>query len=300
MAELWKSAKQTYVKRSTLAAYVQCLEHHILPQFGSATAIDEIEVQAFVAKKQEEGLSTKTIKDMLVVLKMVVRYGAKRKWLPPVDWEIKLSGESGKQQVKVLTVAHQKIVMEYLKENPNLRNLGIYISLTAGLRIGEVCALTWNDLDLENGVIHVGKTVERIAMAQQTGRKTRLIIDTPKSPSSIRQIPMSSELRKMVCHLQEQTRGSDYVLSNCDKPAEPRTYRCYYNRLMKQLGMPALKYHGLRHTFATRCIESQCDYKTVSVLLGHSSVNITLNLYVHPNLEQKQRCIKQIEEYLDL
>ena len=85
-----------------------------------------------------------------------------------------------------------------------------------------------------------------------------------------------------------------YVLTNSAKPMEPRTYRDYYNRLMKLLDMPNLKFHGLRHSFATRCIESRCDYKTVSVLLGHSNITTTLNLYVHPNMEQKKKCVEQM------
>ena len=85
-----------------------------------------------------------------------------------------------------------------------------------------------------------------------------------------------------------------YVISNDSKPIEPRTYRTYYKRLMKSLNIPAIKFHGLRHSFATRCIESNCDYKTVSVLLGHSDISTTLNLYVHPNMEQKKRCISKM------
>ncbi len=85
-----------------------------------------------------------------------------------------------------------------------------------------------------------------------------------------------------------------YVISNDSKPIEPRTYRAYYKRLMKSLNIPPIKFHGLRHSFATRCIESNCDYKTVSVLLGHSDISTTLNLYVHPNMEQKKRCITKM------
>ena len=81
---------------------------------------------------------------------------------------------------------------------------------------------------------------------------------------------------------------------------EPRIYRNYYNKMIQMLNIPKLKFHGLRHSFATRCIESNCDYKTVSVLLGHSNVSTTLNLYVHPNMEQKQRCIDQMFRSLQL
>lgn len=84
------------------------------------------------------------------------------------------------------------------------------------------------------------------------------------------------------------------MLTNSEKPLEPRIYRRYYKLLMERLDMPRIKFHGLRHTFATRCIESQCDYKTVSSILGHSNISTTLNLYVHPDMGQKRKCIDKM------
>ena len=85
-----------------------------------------------------------------------------------------------------------------------------------------------------------------------------------------------------------------FILTNDTKPTEPRTYRNYYKRLLNKLGIPDIKFHGLRHSFATRCIEANSDYKTVSVILGHSNISTTLNLYVHPNKEQKKKCIDKM------
>ena len=154
--------------------------------------------------------------------------------------------------------------------------------------------MTWNDLDTELGVISITKTIQRIYYVGGEERRTEVIIDTPKSKNSIREIPMTKDLLRMVKPLKKVVNGSFYVLTNSAVPTEPRTYRNYYKRLMKQLDIPALKFHGLRHSFATRCIESNCDYKTVSVLLGHSNISTTLNLYVHPNMEQKKRCVEQM------
>ena len=125
-------------------------------------------------------------------------------------------------------------------------------------------------------------------------RHTELILDTPKTKNSIREIPMSRNLQKMLKPVKKVVNESFYVLTNEAKPTEPRTYRNYYKKLMKELDIPDLKFHGLRHSFATRCIESNCDYKTVSVILGHSNISTTLNLYVHPNMEQKKKCIDQM------
>ena len=105
---------------------------------------------------------------------------------------------------------------------------------------------------------------------------------------------MNKELLKMLRPLKKIVNGKFHVLTNEEKPTEPRTYRNYYKRMMEQLNIPPLKFHGLRHSFATRCIESNCDYKTVSVILGHSDITTTLNLYVHPNMEQKKRCIDKV------
>ncbi|WP_445455679.1 tyrosine-type recombinase/integrase [Flavobacterium sp. HNIBRBA15423] len=162
--DLWKTNKKQYVKKSSFSAYTLLIENHLLPIFGNKYSIEEREVQAFVFQKLESGLSQKTIKDILIVLKMILKYGAKHKWL------------------------------------------------------------NYNPFDI--------------------------------------QFPTEREK--------------------------------YYKNLMKELKMPDLKFHGLRHSFATRCIESNCDYKTVSVLLGHSNISTTLNLYVHPNMEQKKKAIEQM------
>ena len=123
---------------------------------------------------------------------------------------------------------------------------------------------------------------------------TKLVINAPKTQNSCRQIPMSKDLLALVKPLMKVVNKSYYVLSNSDKPIEPRTYRNYYKDLLAQLGIPDLKFHGLRHSFATKCIEAGCDYKTVSVLLGHANISTTLNLYVHPNADQKKRCIDKM------
>jgi integrase len=184
--------------------------------------------------------------------------------------------------------------MEYVQSHFTFMNLGIYICLCAGLRIGEVCALVWDDIDVESGVINVSKTIQRIYVIEGGEKHTEVIIDTPKSKNSIREIPIARDFLKMIKPFKKVVNGSFYVLTNSDQPTEPRTYRNYYKRLMTQLNMPKVKFHGLRHSFATRCIESKCDYKTVSVLLGHSNISTTLNLYVHPNMEQKKKCVEQM------
>lgn len=294
IALAWKVDKQRYVKQSTYAAYALILENHILPTFGEYEALSEKLVQEYVLKKLKDGLSTKTVKDILIVLKMVMKFGVKNEWLDYCEWDIKYPTTETNKEIEVLTVANHKKILDFIKNNFTFRNLGIYISLTTGLRIGEICALKWEDIDTNNGTIGVNRTIERIYIAEGNHKHTKLVINTPKTKNSCREIPMSRELLTMVKPLKKVMNQNFYVLTNEEKPTEPRTYRNYYNRLLEKLDIPKLKYHGLRHSFATRCIESNCDYKTVSVLLGHANITTTLNLYVHPNIEQKKRCIDKM------
>ena len=161
-----------------------------------------------------------------------------------------------------------------------------------------ICALKWEDIDVRESVIHVRRTLERVYVMDEEPRRTVLIEGMPKTVNSVRDIPITKNLMKMLKPLCGIVNPDYYVLSNESKPIEPRTYRNYYKALMQELGIPRIKFHGLRHSFATRCIESNCDYKTVSVLLGHSNIGTTLNLYVHPNLEQKKKCLDKAFKFM--
>ncbi|WP_314242898.1 tyrosine-type recombinase/integrase [Empedobacter tilapiae] len=291
---LWKADKKQYVKKSSFSAYTLLIENHLRPVFGDQFIIEETDVQNFVFQKLESGLSHKTIKDILIVLKMILKFGAKHKWLDYTPFDIQFPTEREKHNIEVLSRADQKKIMNYIQEHFTFRNLGVYICLSAGMRIGEVCALTWEDIDTDNGVISVNRTIQRIYVIEEGNRRTELILDTPKTKNSIREIPISKDLLRILKPFKKIVNPSFFVLTNDAKPTEPRTYRSYYKNLMKELNMPELKFHGLRHSFATRCIESNCDYKTVSVLLGHSNISTTLNLYVHPNMEQKKKAIEQM------
>ena len=294
IAEAWKEYKRPYVKQSTMAAYVLILENHVLPEFGDNDSLHEHDVQAFVLKKIEHGLSVKSVKDILIVLKMVMKFGVKNERMNHYEWDIKYPANNMPKELEVLSVANHRKILDYVQHNFTFMSLGIYISLSTGLRIGEICALKWSDINVADGTITVQRTIERIYVVEGEKKHTQLVINTPKTVNSCREIPMSKELLAMVKPMKKVVNGDFYVLTNEDKPTEPRTYRNYYNRLMEKLDIPKLKYHGLRHSFATRCIEAGCDYKTVSVLLGHSNISTTLNLYVHPNMEQKKRCINKM------
>ena len=292
VAAMWLADKQQYVKMSTYCAYSLLLSNHLKPVFAKEQDVTEELVQAFVLGKLQQGLSRNSVKDMLMVLKMVLKYAAKHGYMPWRQIDINFPTERRQNEVRTLSRADQRRLMDHIQANFSFMNLGIYICLSAGLRIGELCALTWDDLDTDAGVVRISKTLQRIYIKDKGC--TEVIIGTPKSKNSVREIPLAKELQRFIKPLKKVVNGSFYVLTNSSSPTEPRRYRNHYRRLMQQLDLPLLKFHGLRHSFATRCIESKCDYKTVSVLLGHSSISTTLNLYVHPNLDQKKKCIERM------
>ena len=292
--KLWENDKKLYVKKSTYSAYLLLIENHINPYFADKEQITEEDVQKFVLTELRKGLSQKSIKDIIIVLKMILKFAVKQKLLAYNEIEIKFPTVGEKTDLEVLNKNDHKKIINYLQENFTFKNLGIYICLSTGMRIGEICGLLWSDIDVENGIIKVRRTVQRIYVIDGETRHTEILIDTPKTKNSIRDIPMTTELYKIIKPLKKVVNNDFYVITNEAKPTEPRTYRNYYERLIKRLVIPKLKFHGLRHSFATRCIESKCDYKTVSVILGHSNISTTLNLYVHPNMEQKKECIDQM------
>lgn len=294
IAAAWKEYKRPYVKQSTMAAYVLILENHILPTFGEDNSLPEQSVQAFVLHKIESGLSTKSVKDILIVLKMVMKFGVKKEWMTYYEWDIKYPPNSENKVLDVLSVSNHRKILNHIQSHFTFMGLGIYISLSTGLRIGEICSLKWSDINVTDGILTVNRTIERIYIIEGEKKHTELVINTPKTKNSCREIPMNKELLGMLKPLKKVVNDDYYILTNDERPIEPRTYRNYYKRLMEKLDIPKLKYHGLRHSFATRCIEVGCDYKTVSVLLGHSNISTTLNLYVHPNMEQKKRCIDKV------
>lgn len=290
----WREMKRQMVRESTLATYTSNAEKHILPAFGAMYEIDDVCMQAFVFKLADSGLSTRTIKDILLVLKMMLAYGHKKGLTEWRDWDIHMPKEDGKPELTVLTHAEQRTLMNHLRRHFSFRGLGLYICLCTGMRIGEICALKWEDIDMPMRIIRVNRTIERIYVGEGGQKRTKVVIGRPKTASSQREIPVNAELARILRPMLGLACPGGYVLSNDEKPIEPRVYRRYYQNLMRQLGLPPMKFHGLRHTFATRCIESRCDYKTVSAILGHANISTTLNLYVHPDITQKRKCIDKM------
>lgn len=297
VSKIWCDAKRPIVKHSTMCAYLLTLQTHLLPWFGTMETIAECDVQQFVIDKCASGLARKTARDMVAVLKSIVKYGNKHGIFHFEEWEIEYPTDTENKLLPTLSLNHQRILMNHLIEQPTQQNIGVLLALCTGMRIGEVCALQWEDVDFTQRIITVRHTVGRIYNCEL--KTTERIHTSPKTKNSCREIPISKQLFQSLKTVRKQSQ-SPYVVGTSTQSKEPRSYRDYFSRLLKRLNIPHLVFHGLRHTFATRCIESQCDYKTVSVILGHSNVATTLNLYVHPNLSQKKKCIDRMSKFLGM
>ena len=287
----WQQAKAGFVKHSTMCAYMLVLKTHLLPYFGAMTKIEETNVQQFIIKKLAEGLSKKSVRDIIAVLKAVVKYGVKHKNFPFEEWEVNYPTENTLRKLQTLTLYHQRILMRHLIENSNSQNIGILLALCTGMRIGEVCALRWEDVDFIHRVIYVRYTVGRIYNCKL--RMTEKIFSSPKTKDSFREIPISKQLFLALKEVRKIS-VTPFVVGNSEQSKEPRAYRDYFTRLLTRLEIPKITFHGLRHTYASTLITNGADVKTVSTMLGHSTVSTTLDIYTHSTLESRRKCVETI------
>ena len=172
----------------------------------------------------------------------------------------------------------------------DISKAGIFLCLSTGLRLGEICSLKWVDIDQERRLLHVNRTVQRIK-SKEGPAKTVLLETAPKSVFSNREIPMPDTLLALLMPFKKA--GQEYILCT-NKPMEPRTYQNHFKRYLGETKIPNYNFHTLRHTFATNCIDSGMDIKSLSEILGHSNVQITLDRYVHPSMDTKRKYINAL------
>lgn len=300
--DLWMPEKKRQVKESTFSAYCLTCSRILIPAFGEKEVgeIDKIAVRSF-AYRELESKSPKTVKDILIVLKMLMKFAADEldEVIPSVEWKIVWpSANLENHKIERYSPKQMKTILDYLMENPSNVALGMLIALTTGVRIGELCALRFSDVDFDKGVIHITKTVMRIArisdMERDSKITTALIESFPKTKQSRRDVPITPKLRKILKAFSAVSKPEYYINSGKTRCCEPRVFRAQAARVIEAAGVsPVLKFHALRHTFATTLIEANVDPKTVSSILGHSDVSITLNLYVHPSDEAKASAVNK-------
>lgn len=293
--------KQYQIKESTYAHYVWLIESHIMNYFGNIpiSSIDSSMIEEYISLKinhgkinSDAGLSPKTVKDIISLLKSIIRYGIERGKVENRDLlDVKLP-KNVKRNIALFTKSEREIIEKNTICASDLY-FGIYLSLYTGMRLGELCALKWSDIDLENEYISINKTITRIKNTQSSASKTKILIDAPKSESSIRLIPLS---KKITLQLKEREplNKEFYVLSGTERYIEPRNYYEKYNEFLKKHGIAKHPFHALRHSFATNCIEKGFDPKVLSEILGHADVKITLDRYVHPSWERKKSCMQML------
>lgn len=297
----WLIEKKEYIKESTYANYSNSIFNHIIPKLGNYylpdlnhKIIQDFLIELFKNgnKKGDGGLSEKTIKDITIIIKGSLKKAINEDKMKHIELTFNYPKSNNEKRIYVLTKQEQNKLKNYALENLSNKNIGILISLYSGIRIGELCALKWEDIDLKKGMLIINKTIQRIYVKDKNKNISKVIITTPKTRNANREIPINKNFLEII----KQLKGSkeDYILTGTNKFIEPRTYRKYFNKVLKQNKIKHFNFHSLRHTFATNCISLGIDYKTVSELLGHANVNITLNLYVHPRLSQKKKCIDLI------
>lgn len=291
--EKWLNSIKYMVKKSTYAHYYIITKNHIIPKLGSLkiNILSSDIIENYINQMYEngrvdnnKGLSEKSIRDIMVILKQILTYAN-------LNIPFKLP-KSKTKEISILNKQEQKALENIsIKQNTSY-SIGILISLYTGIRIGELCALKWKDIDLKKKVITINKTIVRIKDVENEN-KTIVIIDNPKTENAKREIPINKFLYNYIKELEEKDKEK-YFLTASYKYMEPRTYYNRFKKILETVCKKKYGFHTLRHTFATRCIEIGMDPKTLSEILGHSDIKITLSLYVHPNNNLKNKYIQKL------
>lgn len=299
---MWMENNRIRYKGATENKYQYLIDTHIMPELGNVklSQLTAPRVNAFLRQKMESGrindyggLSPSYVRSIMLIINAALKFAQDEQMCIPLKTPI-YKPPVGKNEIPILNLEQQKKLEEYLISNLDFTNIGILVSLHTGLRIGEICALSWEDIDFKNHIIHVRHTIARVINhSSQDNSFSKLILDTPKTTASLRDIPISSKLLPLLKQMKNRTK-SDFVVSDGNGFVSTRTYDYRYHSVLKKCGIPSVNYHALRHTFATRCIEAGVDVKSLSEILGHANVGITLNTYVHSSMELKRNQLEKL------
>lgn len=292
----WILSKELFLKKSTILKYKNIIATHILPELGNLNInnINNDIINKFLLDKQisgrmdgKGGLSNSYIKTMAIILSSCIDYAVNNRLCSPLPGKV-LKPIIKKNEVMVLNKAMQKELEDKLSYSDSMTEVGILLALNSGLRIGEICALRWENIDFVNRILYVRQSIVRVPDELNSDKhKTMLVVDNPKSQHSVRDIPINSKLYSIL-EKYKYNRLTDYILSGTSQFISPRTFEYRFHRVLNKHRIQDFNFHMLRHTFATRCIECGVDVKSLSEIMGHSNVNITLNSYVHSSFENKR------------
>lgn len=287
--DTYKTERKDEVRESTMSAYYSNYSTHISPSLGSMSPED---LTSGILQEWIDGMeaSPHSIRDRYTLLMGLLNWYCRKNSLPLKNFRVRRPRED-RHEIETYTRAEQKKLVEYAMEHPGLKELGVILCLGTGLRIGELCGIQWKDIDLQKNEISINKTVERV---YDVGHKhTRIVINPPKTESSRRIVPIPGRLKSILKGCSVIVKPDYFLLSGNEKPLEPRLYRNFYLDMLRKAGVRRLKFHGLRHSFATLMVESKADIKTISSILGHSGVEITMDIYVHPTIDSKREQMKK-------
>lgn len=306
LVHLWLKEKQTLVTPSTYAGFLLIVENHLIPYFGLQKICDitESKIQEFIfylfyngRLDNAGGLTVKTIRDIILVLRLTLNFAYKSKVIEALNWDlIEYPKDLKIKKVVALSKEEEQKLIQAIYLNLTRKSVGILLTLFTGLRIGELCGLQMSDISLTDKTISVNKTVQRIY--DKSKKKSYIHIGSPKTRSSERTIPVPSLLMNIIKKFYT-TNPNQFFLTGRIKPTEPRVYRQFFSRFVKKHKLTPVKFHELRHTFAIRAIEiSDFDIKSLSEILGHKNVSFTLNVYGRANLQQKIKCMNLLNDLL--
>lgn len=301
VAEEWFRSVQPRIKESTRAKYKNLLNSYVMPSLGEECihTLSYERLEQFCSQllltggKEGKGLSPKTVSDVFSLIRMILQYSVNKGNIPPCTAKT-ITVRQQQRETRVLSRSEQKRLCQYLYAHLDNRNMGILICLFTGLRVGEICALKWRDISLQEQTLYVHQTMQRIQSQTDAKKRTKILISTPKSTCSIRKIPLPDELTQVLWRFKSSE--DTYILTGSGKYIEPRTMQNHFKKIAEECLIQNASYHALRHTFATRCVELGFDVKSLSEILGHAAVNITMNRYVHPTMDLKRENMKRLSD----
>lgn len=305
-AKMWLNEVQLQTKHSTYVKYANIINNHIIPEIGlyKISDLNTEQIRTIIDKKLRKGklngdggLSAKTVRDILSVMKLIIRYTENL----GIESHCKLDMvkiKSSNKKVPTFNQHEQIQLINFLLSDIDYTKLGILICIFTGMRIGEICALKFKDISMKEKVVHITKTMQRLQnFSNDKKEKTSVMITSPKSECSQRDIPIPDFIVQLILNM--NFLSEDYILTGrSDCFVEPRTLQNRFKTYLIDCGLKEITFHQLRHQFATCCVELGFELKSLSEILGHSSVNITLNRYVHSSLELKRQNICKLEEVL--
>ena len=294
----WIRISKNRLKKSTIAKYRSMVKNHIKPQLGNCR-IEELNTDKIADFSDEllyvKHLAVKTVRDILTFVHEIIVYIQNSTGTKILSLTISYP-KTERKELRILSLEEERYFIHYLLQENDIYKSAVILALLTGLRIGEICALKWKYISLEAGFVSVRQTVQRIKNPDSLSKaKTILSIGTPKTSSSIRMVPITDELTKLLKNFCPDDPNT-FLMTGTRQPMDPRKLQRKLKKYTVELGLREIHFHTLRHTFATRCIEVGCDIKTLSEMLGHSSISTTMNRYVHPDMDLKRQNILKLEQ----